>query len=72
MLEGHIYEESHQEDFDEDLDKTFDEDEVLIPALPFDKDIQTLVPPAHQEENMMSCDPFEKLDDTLFHDFGRK
>jgi hypothetical protein len=24
----------------------------------------------YQEENMMSCDPFEDLDDTLFHDFG--
>jgi hypothetical protein len=36
MLEGQIYEESHQEDPDEDLMlkiKTFDEDEVLI--LPF-------------------------------------
>jgi hypothetical protein len=28
------------------------------------------VPPAHQEENMMSCNPFEDLDDTSFHDFG--
>jgi hypothetical protein len=35
-----------------------------------DEDIQTSVLPAHQEENMMSCDPFEDLDDTLFHDFG--
>jgi hypothetical protein len=23
---------------------------------------------SYQEENMMSCDPFEDLDDTLFHD----
>jgi hypothetical protein len=43
---------------------------VLIYALPLDEDIQASVPPAHQEENMMSCDPFEDLDDTLFHDFG--
>jgi hypothetical protein len=75
VLEGQIYEESYQEDPDEfshveDPDKTFDEDEVLISSLPFDEDIQASVPPAHQEENMMSCDPFEDLDDTLFHDFG--
>jgi hypothetical protein len=74
-LEGKIYEESYQEYPDEvshveDLDETFDEDEVLISSLPFDEDIQASVPPAHQEENMMSCDPFEDLDDTLFHDFG--
>jgi hypothetical protein len=50
--------------------KTFDEDEVLISSLPLDEDIQASTPPAHQEENMMSCDPFEDLDDTLFHDFG--
>jgi hypothetical protein len=36
----------------------------------FDEDIQAFVPPAHQEENMMSCNPFEDLDVTLFHDFG--
>jgi hypothetical protein len=72
MLEGHIYEESYQEDPDEvshveDPDETFvsmlplDEDEVLISSLPFDEDIQASVPPAHQEENMMSCNPFEIL-----------
>jgi hypothetical protein len=38
----------------------FDEDEVLQP----------FVPHAHQEENMMSCDPFKNIDDTLFHEFG--
>jgi hypothetical protein len=74
-LEGRIYEESYQEDPDEfsDVeypDETFDEDEVLISALPFDEDIQASILPAHQEENMMSCNPFEDLDDTLFHDFG--
>jgi len=75
VLEEKTYEESYQEypnEFSnvEDLDETFDEDEVLIFALPFDKDIQASIPPAHQEENMMSCDPFEYLDNTLFHDFG--
>jgi hypothetical protein len=55
---------------DEDPDETFDEEEVLISSLPFDEDIQAFVPPAHQEENMMSCNPFEDLDDTLFCDFG--
>jgi hypothetical protein len=68
-------EEKLEEDPDEvshveDLDKTFDEDEVLISALPLDEDIQASAPPAHQEENMMSCDPFEDINDTLFHDFG--
>jgi hypothetical protein len=70
ILEGHIYEEIHQEDPDEDPNKVFDEDEVLIPTLPFDEDIQTLIPPTHQEYNMMCCNHFEYLDDTLFHDFG--
>jgi hypothetical protein len=46
----HIEEVSHEED----LDETFDEDEVLIFTLPLDEDIQASVPPAHQEENMMS------------------
>jgi hypothetical protein len=55
---------------DEDLDETFDEEKVIISALPFDEDIQAFVPPAHREENMMSCNPFEDLDDTLFRDFG--
>jgi len=75
VLEGHIYEESYQEDPDElshveEMDETFDEDEVLIYALPFVEDIQASVPFAHQEENMMSCNPFQDLYDTLFHDFG--
>jgi hypothetical protein len=50
--------------------RTFDEDEVLISSLPLDEDIQASTPPAHQEENMMSHDPFEELDDALFHDCG--
>jgi len=55
-----------------DLNETFDEDKVLIYALPFDEDIQASVPPAHQEENMMSCNPLEDLDDTLSHDLESK
>jgi hypothetical protein len=81
MLEGHIYEESYQEYPDEvshveDPEETFvsmlplDEDEVLISTLPIVEDIQASDPFAHQEENMMSCNPLEDLDDTLFHDLG--
>jgi hypothetical protein len=74
MFEGHN-EENYQEDPDEVshvkyLEKTFDEDEVLISSLPLDEDIQASPPPAHQEENMMIRDPFEDLDDALFHVFG--
>jgi hypothetical protein len=43
---------------------------VFISTLPFDEDIQAFVPPTHQEENMISDNPFEYLDDTLFLDFG--
>jgi hypothetical protein len=57
---------------DEDLDETFDQEEVIISSLPFYEDIQAFVPPTHQEENMMICNPFEDLDDTLFHDFGNE
>ena len=52
----------------EDPDKTFDE--VLVSTLPHDEDIEPSNPHARQEENMMSCDPFEGLNDTLLHDFG--
>jgi hypothetical protein len=80
MLEGQIYEISYQEYHDEfshleDPDETFvsmlplDEDEARISTLPFDEDIHAYVSPAHQEENMMSCNPFEDIDDTLFHYF---
>jgi hypothetical protein len=54
----------------EDPYKTFDENEVFISALPFDEYIQVYVHHGHQEENMMSCNPFEDIDDTLFHDLG--
>jgi hypothetical protein len=33
-----------------------------------DEDIQAVIPPTHQEENIMSYDPFKDLDDNLFHD----
>jgi hypothetical protein len=45
---------------------------VLTPSLPFDEDIHAFFPPAHQEENMMNCNPFEDIDDNLFHEFGSK
>jgi hypothetical protein len=35
-----------------------------------DEDIQVAIPPTHQEENIMSYDPFEDLDDNLLHDPG--
>jgi hypothetical protein len=77
VIEGKIYEESYQEDLNEfshveDLNKSVDEDEVLISSLPLDEDIQASTPRAHQEENMMSRDPFKDLDDALFHDFGNE
>jgi hypothetical protein len=43
---------------------------VLISSIPFDQDIQAYAPLAHQEESMMSHDPFEDIYDALFHDFG--
>jgi hypothetical protein len=71
VLEEHTHENKLEEDPDEEnLDETFDEEEVLISTLPFDEDIQAFVPPAHQEENMISDNPFEDLDDALFCDFG--
>jgi len=75
VLEGHTYEESYQEDIDDvsrarNPDKTFDEDKVLIPDLPLDEDIQAIVSPTDQEENIVSGDPFEYLDNILFHDLG--
>ena len=52
-----IYEENIEEDHDgEDLDETYDEYEVF--SLPLDEDIHTPAPPAHQEEKMISYNPF--------------
>jgi hypothetical protein len=66
-----IDEEKLEEDPDEeDMDETYNEDEVSAP--PLDKDIHTSVPPALQEENMMSYNPFENFDDALFHDCGNE
>jgi hypothetical protein len=41
-----------EENFEEDIDETYDEDELA--TLPLDEDIQTYAPLAHQEENMIS------------------
>jgi hypothetical protein len=43
-----------------------------VSSLPLDEDIQTSASPAHQEENMMSYNPFENFDDALFHDCGNE
>jgi hypothetical protein len=74
MLEEHAYEEIFQEYIDEsyhveDSEEAFNEDEVISLNDP-DEDIQAFIPPMHQEENTMSYDPFEDLDDILFHDPG--
>jgi hypothetical protein len=56
-------------------DETTDEEKVEEnpdeedPDARFDKVIQTFVPPTHQEENIISDNPFEYLDDTLLCDF---
>jgi quinol monooxygenase YgiN len=69
VLEEHSYEESFQKYLDEayhveDYEEEFNEDEVLL----LNEDIQAAIAPTHQEENTMSYDPFEDLDDNMFHD----
>jgi hypothetical protein len=59
----------YEKKLEEDPDETYDEDEVF--SLPLDEDIQTSTH-AHQEENMMSYNPFENFDDALFHDCGNE
>jgi hypothetical protein len=59
-----------EENVEEDLNKTYDEDEIS--TFPLDEDIQASASPTHQEENMMSYNPFENFDDSLFHDFGNE
>jgi hypothetical protein len=59
-----------KENLEEDLDETYDEDEVY--SLPLDEDIHTSTSPAHQEENMMSYNPFEIFYDALFHECGNE
>ena len=71
VLEERAYEESFQEDPDEayhveDFEEAFNEYEVLSLNDP-DEDIQDVIPPTHQEENTMSSDPFEDLDDNPLH-----
>jgi hypothetical protein len=69
VLEEKTHENKLEDDPDEENpDETFVE-EVFISTLPFDKDIQASVPPTHQEENMISYNHFEDLDETLFRDF---
>jgi hypothetical protein len=42
------------------------EDEVS--TLSLDEDVHTSAPLSHQEENMMSYNPFENFDDVFFHE----
>jgi hypothetical protein len=71
VLEEHTHEKNLEEyPDDENLDETFDEEEVFISTLSFDEHIQGFAPAAHQEENMISDNPFQDLDDNLFYDFG--
>jgi hypothetical protein len=66
-----IYDKNLEEHPDEEyLDDTYDEDDVS--SLPLDENIQTFASHVHQEENMISYDPFENFDDFLFHDFGNE
>jgi hypothetical protein len=66
-------EENLEEDHDEeDPYETYDEDEFLISSLPLNKDIQTYASPSHQEDNMMSYNPFENFDDVVFHECGNE
>jgi hypothetical protein len=44
------------------------EDEVS--TLSLDEDVHTFTPLAHQEETLVSCNPFENFDDALIHECG--
>jgi hypothetical protein len=76
LAEENIHEESFQEDFnDEDPNEIqHPDEETLLSMPPLDEDdiIQNFSPPAHEEENMMSYNPFENFNDALFHDFGNE
>jgi len=52
------------------MNETYDEDEVS--SLPLDENIHTSASSAHQEENMMSYNPFGNFDDSLFQDCGNE
>jgi len=72
VLKEHAYQEIFQEYFDEayyveDSEEAFNQVEVVSLNDP-DEDIQATIPPTHQEEKIMSYDPFKDLDDSLFHD----
>ena len=44
------------------------EDEASVFAPPFDEVIQASIPPAHEENNVVSYTPFQKFNIVLFHD----
>ena len=72
MLKEHAYEEILQEHPNESyhveyLEEAFNEDEV-ISLNDQDEHIQDVIPPTHKEEKTMSYDPFEDIDENLFHD----
>jgi len=70
MMRLYMKKKLEEDPDEEDPNETYDEDEVS--ALPLDEDIQTFAPLAHQEDTMMSYNPFENFDDALFHDYGNK
>ena len=62
---------------------SLDEDDIIHPfsppahehevsSLPLDEDIHTSTSPTHQEDKMMSYNPFENFDDALFRDYGNE
>jgi hypothetical protein len=57
-IEEHFNEAHHVED------PIHEEDETSVFSPPFDEDevIQTSIPPAHEEENVVSCTPFQVFD----------
>jgi hypothetical protein len=57
LIEGHFNETHHE-------DKTF----VFSPPVNEDEVIQASIPPAHEEENMVSCTSFQVFDVASFHD----
>jgi hypothetical protein len=65
--------QSHEEEKEFTHASTEDnEDEALIPALPFDEVIQAFDAPAQEEVNTVSCFPFQDFDDALFCDLESK
>jgi hypothetical protein len=66
------YEEEHFDETHHVEDLTHKEapheDEALTFSPLFDEVIQASIPPAHEEENMVSYTPFQVFDDALFYD----